>query len=367
MSFSDSVKARLLAYFRAYGLDRDKTRIIAASQENKHFSEKIAKLLSMELTSSLSKKFKNDETYVRIGDGVRSRNVYLLQSLETPVDTRIMEILLFADAAKRASAEKVHVIFPCLPYSRQDRITESREPISSKVLSKLLKVAGVDKVITIDLHANQLVGFYDDGIYIDNLPSSTLFANMINNTIINEKEKYVIVSPDAGGTKRAERFSKLIKSEDVDLASMQKKRECHNECASLKLVGDVKDRIAILYDDILDTGGTLISASKLLIEEGAKEVHIATTHALFNGTSIEKLAAAQKQGTISNIYITDSVRPNNKKYDRIKEAGLKLKMIPLGILIADCIVRTETQNHLSPLHSYEYIEDLYRDIEPKDL
>ncbi|MFP4111471.1 MAG: ribose-phosphate diphosphokinase [Candidatus Woesearchaeota archaeon] len=361
----DSAKARLKEHFNNYNLDRDKIRLISGSAENQTYSEKIARLLNVDLTRCHWEKFKNDETYVRIDEGVRSRDVYLIQNLEPPLDTRIMEVLLFADAAKRGSAHKVSVIFPCLPYSRQDRISEAREPISSKVLSKLFSTCGIDKVITIDLHANQIVGFYDDRIYIDNLPSSTLFAQIMNQCLIQKDEKYVIVSPDAGGTKRVERFAKLLHHDDVDIASMQKKREKHNAVSSLKLVGNVKDRVAILYDDILDTGGTLLKAAKVLLDEGAVKVHIATTHALLNGDSVERLAEYQTEGIISDIFITDSVRPNKEKYELIKKSGLKLHIINLKILLADCIARIETQNHLSPLHSYNYIDSLYHNILPK--
>lgn len=367
MPDSAEVKERLRNKFSSYRFDKDKVCIMSASESNYVYANKICQEIGLDITPTTWKKFKNDETYVRIQQGVRSRSVYLVQSIQPPVDTRIMEVALFADAAKRASARKASVIFPCLPYSRQDRITEGREPISSKLLSKILKVSGIDKVITIDLHANQLAGFYDDGIYIDNLPSSTLFSLIINNSLIKKEEKYVVVSPDAGGTKRAERFSKLIDSHDVNIASMQKKREKHNECTSLKLVGDVEGRIAILYDDILDTGGTLVNAAKLLIDKGAKEVHIATTHALLNGHSIEKLAEQQKEGIISEIYITDSIRPNDEKYQQIKHFGLRLNMIPLSILLSDCIARIESEDHLSPLHSYDYIKELYQDVEPKIL
>lgn len=366
MGLEQKVNRMMHKHFQSYRFNENLISIISASRENDAYTEKIARLLNIKPTNTDIQKFANNETYVNICEGVRSRSVYLVQSMDPPLDTRIMELMFFTDAAKRASAGKVYVIYPCLPYSRQDCKTQSREPISAKVLAKLLHAVGLDKVITMDLHAAQIEGYYDDNTYIDNLPSMPLFAYFLNKCLIREGVDYVVVSPDAGGTKRAKKFAEYLNT-DAGVASMLKTRRVHNEIEEQKLIGEVKNKIALIYDDILDTGGTLKNAINLLLDEGAREVYIIATHAMLNKDCIEELAEYQKKRKISGIYITDTIRPNDEKYQRIKKSGLGLNMIPLNLIFADCIARTESEDHLSPLHSYSYIEELYKDIQPKVL
>lgn len=308
---------------------------LIAGSSHPVLAQKISKKLKIPLTPIVIKNFANGEIYVRVEKKVRGDDIFIIQTMGGGVNDTLMETLIMVDALKRSSAGRINLICPQLCYSRQDRRTRSHEPITSKLVANLLTKAGIDRLITVDLHAEQIQGFYD--IPLDHLFGYPLIAKMIL------KEKYndiVVVSPDIGGVKRANKLADLL---GAPIAIIDKIRKEHNKCEVAHLVGDVKGKTAILIDDIIDTGGSICGAADTVKQFGAKEIIICATHALLNGEAskcLEKCSATK-------IMLLDSVPIPKEK--RIK----KMEIISLAILLSKIVSRVHNEESLGELFKWE--------------
>ena len=284
--------------------------IIPASHPT-NLEKNIAAKLNIEPIPTVVKKFANGETYVNIKQDVRNNDVYIMPSVGNAVNDNLMEMYLKADAARRMGAHKVIAILPNFPYGRQERKTEPGEPISARLNMALLHASGVDEVITTDLHAPALQGFARE-ITMTELYSVDKMVEYFKAKNFNKKE-LVVVSPDLGGVKRADKFAKQM---GCDKAVIYKNRLEHNQAKAEQLLGNVKGKDCILYDDMIDTAGTITEAVKMLHDNGARNIYICASHGLFNGEAVEKL----KKVPVKEIIVTNS--ENKPDYNKIKQVDI---------------------------------------------
>lgn len=297
----------------------------------------LAKELNVESGNITTKRFSSGECYVRFNETVRGKNVFLLQAPGLHPDEDLFELLLMAQAARLSFAAEVHAIIPYLPYARQDRISSPREPISAKLIARMLEEAGVDHLITMNLHSDQIQGFFD--IPVDNLDARSLFVDYFRGKNL---QNTVVVSPDIGGAKQAKKMADLLGTE---LAILHKTRQKHNEAEMLEIVGDIEGKTCILYDDMIDTAGTLVSAKKMLEEKGAgKDVYVAATHAVLSGPAIERL----EQAGFAEVIVTDSIA-HEHSYPWLKT----LSIAPLLGLVVKYIERKESVTQIYKQAGFE--------------
>ncbi|KAF3857263.1 hypothetical protein F7725_009122 [Dissostichus mawsoni] len=272
----------------------DMPNIVLFSGSSHHdLSQKVADRLGLELGKVITKKFSNQETCVEIGESVRGEDVYIVQSGCGEINDNLMELLIMINACKIASSSRVTAVIPCFPYARQDKKDKSRAPISAKLVANMLSVAGADHIITMDLHASQIQGFFD--IAVDNLYAEPAVLQWIRENI-PEWKNGIIVSPDAGGAKRVTSIADRL---NVDFALIHKERKKANEVDRMVLVGDVKDRVAILVDDMADTCGTICHAAEKLIDAGAVKVYAILTHGIFSGPAISRINSAPFEAVVN--------------------------------------------------------------------
>ncbi|MDO8625226.1 MAG: ribose-phosphate pyrophosphokinase [Candidatus Diapherotrites archaeon] len=266
-----------------------------SGNSNPSLARKIAEAIVIPLSGVELSQFADGETYCLLPDNVRGQDVYILQSTSKPVNDLLMELLILIDAAKRANANRITVVIPYFGYARQDRKSHGREPITAKLVANLLQTAGANRVITLDLHSGQIQGFFD--IPVDNLLPDALFAQAIQSHI----DPYtVVVAPDVGATKRCQHFANRI---GCELAIITKDRPKTNQAVATNVIGNVKGKTCIIFDDIADTCGTLIAAAQALKIHGAKHVYACITHGLFSQNAIEKF----DQSEIEKLFVTDSI------------------------------------------------------------
>lgn len=278
------------------------------------------------------KTFSCGERYIKFGETIRGKEVYILQTATTKSDNDLMELFLICQAARLSFAKSVNVIMPNFPYARQDRVAEPREPISAKLIAHLLEESGADHVITLDLHSSQIQGFFS--IPVDALDTRTIFAEYFTNKNLNDP---VVVSPDAGGAKRAKKFADLIGAE---LAIIHKSRPQHHETEVVELVGDIEGQPCILFDDMIDTGGSLVAAKNALIERGAHpDVYAAATHGIFSGNAPQIL----EKGGFKEVVVTDSVPTEGKEF-----TGLKI--LPVAPLLAEVLGHIERGESVTKIY-----------------
>ncbi|XP_021345473.1 ribose-phosphate pyrophosphokinase 1 isoform X2 [Mizuhopecten yessoensis] len=297
-------------------------------------AQKICDRLGIEPGKVVTKKFSNGECCVEIGESVRGEDVYIVQSGCDEVNDMLMELLIMINACKIASACRVSAVIPCFPYARQDKKDKSRAPISAKLVANMLSTAGADHIITMDLHASQIQGFFD--IPVDNLYAEPAVLKWIKDNI-QEWRNSCIVSPDAGGAKRVTSIADRL---NVDFALIHKERKKANEVASMVLVGDVKERIAILVDDMADTCGTVCHAAEKLLEAGATKVYAVCTHGIFSGPAISRINNSMFEAMV----VTNTI-PQEK---RMKNAP-KIQCIDISIMLAEAIRRTHNGESVSYL------------------
>lgn len=301
---------------------------------NPGLAEQIAHILGIPLGQAKVGKFQNGETMVEIEDSCRDCDVFILQPTCNPnVNDNLMELLVMADAMRRASARRVTAVVPLFGYARQDKKDKSRAPITGKLVANLIEVSGIDRIITLDLHASQIQGFFD--ISVDNLYAEPLIVKYIKRI---EGDK-MIVSPDAGGVKRAKAISDKL---NVDLAIIHKERKKANEVDSMTLVGDVKDKTCILVDDIADTCGTLALAAETLMAKGAKEVYAVVSHGVLAGKACERIDSSP----LKEMVVTNSI-PQSENVKNCK----KLRVIDIAPMLAEAIRRTHNGESISVLFS----------------
>ncbi|OQY08158.1 MAG: ribose-phosphate pyrophosphokinase [Fusobacteriia bacterium 4572_132] len=306
---------------------------IISGTSNISLAKKIAKDLGLPLGNAKTVRFKDGEIYVKMNETVRGDTVFVIQSTSNPVNENIMELLIFIDALKRASAKSIVAVIPYYGYARQDRKASPREPITSKLVANLLTVAGADRVMAMDLHANQIQGFFD--IPVDHMQAMPILANYF-------KEKgffgddIVVVSPDVGGVKRARKFAEWL---DTSIAIIDKRRPKPNVAEVMNIIGDVKGKKAIFIDDMIDTAGTITSGADAILAKGATEVYACCSHAVFSDPAIERL----EKSPLKEIVVTDSIElPENKKID-------KVKILSIDKLLSEAIRRVYNEESLSQL------------------
>jgi ribose-phosphate pyrophosphokinase len=305
---------------------------IFTGNSNIPLAEEIASHLGITIGQGYASTFSNGETRVSIEETVRGCDVYIVQSLSNPVDHHIMELLIMMDAMKRASAGRITAVIPYFAYARQDRKTRPREPISAKLLANLITVAGANRVITMDLHAGQIQGFFD--IPVDPLQASPILAEYIKNNL--NLDNSVVVSPDVGGVARARAFASRL---HLPIAIIDKRRPAPNESEVMYIVGDVKGKTCIVIDDMIDTGGTLIKGADALLEEGAIEVYACATHPVFSGNAIENI----KKSHIKKVIVTNTIRLDKEQLCD------KIEVLSVAKLFAEAIDRVHNNKSVSEL------------------
>lgn len=298
-----------------------KSKLFALSS-NLKLAEIISKTANMPLSEIDLIRFSDGEIGLNIIESVRGHDVFVVQTTSNPTNEHLMELLIFADAVKRASANSLTVIMPYFGYSRQDRKAKSRQPITAKLVANLLETAKVDRIIALDLHAAQIQGFFD--IPIDNFPAGPLLANYF----LKQKQlkDIVVVSPDHGGATRARQFAKIL---NAPLAIIDKRRPEANKAEVMSVIGEVEGKVAIIIDDIIDTAGTLIAGAEAIIAKGAKEVYATATHPIFSGKAIENL----EKSPIKKVVVTDSIRLSEEA-----RKCSKVTQVSIGNLLGQSIV-----------------------------
>ena len=290
---------------------QSKVKIFSGSS-NFPLAEKISSLLKIDLSPLEVTYFKDGEISVFTSEDVKSCKCFVIQSLCNPVNDNLMELLISVDALKRAHASKIVAIIPYFGYSRQERRCRIGEPISAKVVSKIISHSGIDSVVVADLHAPQIEGFFDIPVY--NIPNFDIFVNDIKNIKKFDPDNFVMVAPDVGAAKKTRKFSTYLK---CDMAIIDKHREKANVSEVMNIIGNVESKNAILIDDMIDTAGTISNAAEALVKSGAKNVYIYATHAVCSGNAFERLASPY----IKQIVFSDSI-PLKKNLDNIKILSL---------------------------------------------
>ncbi|KAI8902334.1 phosphoribosyltransferase-like protein [Globomyces pollinis-pini] len=310
---------------------------IFTGNSHHEFALLVAKRLGLPLGNCIVAKYSNLETSVTIGESVRDEDVFIVQSGCGEINDNLMELLIMINACKTASAKRITAVIPCFPYARQDKKDKSRAPITAKLVANMLTTAGASHVITMDLHASQIQGFFN--IPVDNLYAEPSTLKYIS-TMMPEFGNGVIVSPDAGGAKRATAIADKL---DVEFALIHKERKKANEVSRMVLVGDVKGRVCILVDDMADTCGTLGLAAKVLMDNGATKVYAMVTHAVLSGKAIDVI----NNSCLEEIIVTNTI-PQSEKQTACK----KLKTIDVSSTFAEAIRRTHNGESISYLFNY---------------
>jgi ribose-phosphate pyrophosphokinase len=313
------------------GIEKLKDMKVFTGNANRKLSLSICEHLQIPLSVAEVRRFSDGEIFVEIGENVRGRDVFIIQPTSPPVNDHLMELVIMVDAMRRASARRITAVLPYYGYARQDRKVRPRVPITAKVVADMMMVVGVRRLLTMDLHAGQIQGFFN--IPVDNLYAAPILLDHISNKFSN----VVMVSPDAGGVERTRAFAKRL---NADLAIIDKRRDRANECSAMNVIGDVKGKTAVLLDDMVDTAGTLCSAADILVKQGAKEVHACCSHGVLSGPAIERLEASK----IENLVITDSIQLQG---DALK--CKKIKVLTVAKLLGDAILRIHTDDSVSSL------------------
>ena len=308
---------------------------IFALNSNRPLAEKIAAAVGVELGKCTVKQFSDGEIQVNIEESIRGAHVYIIQSTSSPVNDNLMELLIMIDALKRASAKTINVVMPYYGYARQDRKARSREPITAKLVANMIEKAGADRMVTLDLHASQIQGFFD--IPVDHLMGAPLIANYFLEQGISGDE-VVVVSPDHGGVTRARKLAQFLKT---PIAIIDKRRPKANVAEVMNIIGHVDGKICVLIDDMIDTAGTICHAADALAEAGAVEVYASCTHPVLSGPAMNNIS----QSAIKKLVVLDTIEiPEDRLID-------KIELISTADLLADAIVRIHEKRPLSPLFS----------------
>ena len=282
---------------------------IFAGNSNMSLASKIAKGVGVELGKIEVKKFSDGEIAVNILESVRGKDIYIIQSTSEPVDTNLMELLIMIDAFRRASAGRINAVIPYYGYARQDRKAKSRDPITAKLVANLITAAGADRVVTMDLHAAQIQGYFD--IPVDHLLGEPILAKAYKSRFYG-RDDVVIVSPDLGSVTRARKFADSL---GVGIAIIDKRRPRANVCEVLNIIGDVKDKNVIIVDDMIDTAGTLVNGANALEGFGAKDIYACCTHPVLSGEAISRI----QNSPIKEVMVLDTIElPEKKKIDKVK-------------------------------------------------
>ncbi len=306
---------------------------IITGNSNKNLSLRISKYLKNRLVRSSIRKFSDGEIYIEINENIRGNSIFVIQSVSSPANDNLMELLLSIDALKRSSAKNITAVIPYFGYARQDRKVVPRTSISAKLVSNLITKAGADRVVTIDLHAGQIQGFFD--IPVDNLFATPIFARHVRKKI--KSKNLICVAPDVGGTERARALGKFL---HAGLAIIDKRRPAPGKSEVMNVIGNVKGKTCIIVDDIIDSGGTIVNAANALTERGAKEVHVYVTHGVLSGKAVNKI----KNSKIKRLVITDTIDNS----ERVKGAK-NIEILTISQLVGEAIKRISNSTSVSDL------------------
>ena len=306
---------------------------ILSGTSNQKLSKEICKLLKLKLVNTNIKRFSDGEIYIEINENIRGNSVFVIQSTSNPANDNLMELLLCIDALRRSSAKNITAVIPYYGYARQDRKVVPRTSISAKVVANLITNAGATRVVTVDLHAGQIQGFFD--MPVDNLYTAPLFAKYIKKKLSNKK--LICVSPDVGGVARTRDLANRIKA---DLAIIDKRRPAPGKSEVMNILGNVKNKTCIIVDDIIDSGGTIINAVNALIKSGANEVYVFISRGVLSGDAAKKI----KNSKIKKLIVTDTI-DNSKKINN----NTKIEVLSISSLMSEAIKRIANSNSVSDL------------------
>lgn len=321
---------------------------------NKPLASAIARRMSMHRGSNVNlidarvERFNDAEIFVEVYDNVRGEDMFIIQSTSNPANDNLMELLIMADALRRSSASRITAVIPYFGYARQDRRTKARTPITAKLVANMMVEAGIERILTMDLHAAQIQGFFD--IPVDNLYASPVFALDIMAQFKDNLSDVMVISPDVGGVARARELAKRV---NAPLAIVDKRREKPGEIAEMTVIGDVKGKKCIIVDDICDTAGTLCKAAEVLIEHGATEVHSYISHGVLSGPAIERIT----NSVMKSLVITDSIEPT----EAVKGAA-NIRIVPTAPMFAQAILNTANGTSVSSLFETETLEPAYEGL-----
>ncbi|WP_424932020.1 ribose-phosphate pyrophosphokinase [Amaricoccus macauensis] len=328
---------------------------LIAGNSNQTLARAIARRISIhrgervDLVDARVERFNDQEIFVEVFDNVRGEDMFIIQSTSNPANDNLMELLIMCDALRRSSAHRITAVMPYFGYARQDRRSKARTPISAKLVANLLTQAGIERVLTMDLHAAQIQGFFD--IPVDNLYAAPVFALDIKHNFA-DLDKVTVVSPDVGGVARARELAERI---GADLAIVDKRRSKPGEIASMTVIGDVQDRVCIIVDDICDTAGTLVKAADLLSSQGASEVHAYITHGVLSGPAVERV----RNSSMKSLVVTDSIEPTPEV-----RATPNIRTVPVAPLFGQAILNIANGTSVSSLFGSDTLEPIYEALYP---
>ncbi|MEB8389047.1 ribose-phosphate pyrophosphokinase [Rhodobacteraceae bacterium KMM 6894] len=324
---------------------------LISGNANMPLATAIARRMSMHrgvnvgLVDARVERFNDGEVFVEVFENVRGEDMFIIQSTSNPANDNLMELLIMSDALRRSSARRITAVIPYFGYARQDRRSKARTPISAKLVANMIVEAGIERVLTMDLHAAQIQGFFD--IPVDNLYASPVFALDIMRQFKGSLDDLMIVSPDVGGVARARELAKRI---NAPLAIVDKRREKAGEVAEMTIIGDVTGKKCIIVDDMCDTAGTLCKAAEVLMENGASEVHAYTTHGVMSGPAVERIT----NSVLKSMVITDSIAPT----DAVR-ATPNIRIIPTAPMFAQAILNIWNGTSVSSLFETPTLEPVY--------
>ncbi|WP_112312131.1 ribose-phosphate pyrophosphokinase [Pseudogemmobacter bohemicus] len=330
---------------------------LISGNANLPLAKSIARRMSMHRGMSISlvdarvERFNDQEIFVEVFDNVRGEDMYVIQPTSNPANDNLMELLIMVDALRRSSAARITAVIPYFGYARQDRRTKARTPISAKLVANLIQTAGVDRVLTLDLHAAQIQGFFD--IPVDNLYASPIFALDIEHHFKGQLDDVMIISPDVGGVARAREIAKRI---NAPLAIVDKRREKAGEVAEMTVIGNVTGKKCIIVDDICDTAGTLCKAAETLIEAGATEVHSYITHGVLSGPAVERVT----KSVMKSLVITDSIAPTEAVVN-----CPNIRIVPTAPMFAQAVLNIWGGMSVSSLFETETLVPIYEGLYPR--
>ena len=324
---------------------------LISGNANRPLAEAIARRMTLHrginvgLVDARVERFNDAEIFVEVYENVRGEDMFIIQSTSNPANDNLMELLIMADALRRSSASRITAVIPYFGYARQDRRTKARTPITAKLVANMLVGAGIERILTLDLHATQIQGFFD--IPVDNLYAAPIFALDIMHHFKGQMEDIMVISPDVGGVARARELAKRI---NAPLSIVDKRREKPGEVAEMTVIGNVEGKKCIIVDDICDTAGTLCKAAEVLMEHGAKEVHSYITHGVLSGPAIERVTAS----VMKSLVVTDSIQPTEATM-----AAPNIRIVPTALMFAQAILNTWSGTSVSSLFQDETLAPIY--------
>ena len=324
---------------------------LIAGNANMTLAKAIARRMSMHRGMSVNlvdarvERFNDAEIFVEVYENVRGEDMYIIQPTSNPANDNLMELLIMADALRRSSADRISAVIPYFGYARQDRRAKARTPITAKLVANMITEAGIDRVLTLDLHAAQIQGFFD--IPVDNLYASPIFALDIEHHFKDKMSDIMVISPDVGGVARARDMAKRI---DAPLAIVDKRREKAGEVAEMTVIGNVEGKVCIIVDDIADTAGTLCKAADLLMKSGAKEVHSYITHGVLSKGAVARVAGS----AMKSLVITDSIEPSEEVLN-----SPNIRIVPTAPIFAQAILNIWSGTSVSSLFETETLVPIY--------